>query len=208
MPIRKSIKGKRFSNLFVIEHLIGGGKSRSRCLCDCGREIVVRNDHLKSGRQVSCGCVRKARMVTHGKYKTKEYGVWEAMIQRCFNKRNSQYADYGGRGITVCPEWRKSFQAFIDHVGPRPESHCIERINNDGNYEPGNVKWATRFEQSRNTRNTRIFTVDGSTACLKDLCSIFQSPYKRVESRIRLGWNVHDAIFFPKHSIKRYKRPS
>jgi hypothetical protein len=89
---------------------------------------------------------------THNRSRTREYSSWLNLIQRCTNPKNPRYKHYGGRGITVCPEWRLSFEQFFKDMGPRPEGRSIDRINNDGNYEPGNCRWATAYEQNFNKR--------------------------------------------------------
>jgi hypothetical protein len=129
------------------------------CRCDCGTERVVREENLRGGRSQSCGCLHRELMAalrrTHGHSvnPSPEYKSWEAMKDRCCNPNNTSYRHYGGRGITICEQWRNSFEAFYATVGPRPSStHSIDRINNDGNYEPGNVRWATRIQQANNKR--------------------------------------------------------
>ena len=136
------------------------------CRCDCGKTSFVRSTCLLRGTSTSCGC--KARESasaiaktgknrrTHGQNRTKTHVLWQHMKQRCFNPNISSFKDYGGRGISVCNEWRNSFQAFFDYVSKLPHfdepGYSLDRINNDGNYEPGNVRWATRTEQNNNRR--------------------------------------------------------
>jgi|SRR5215467_7405799 len=137
------------------------------CRCECGKEKVIASIKLRTGNTVSCGC-RRAHL-KHGqsfagdprpgparmrKRPTPEYMAWCAMKQRCLNPRQRDYANYGARGIKVCPEWRTSFEAFFAHIGPRPGiGYSLDRVNNDGDYEPGNVRWATRSEQHQNQRH-------------------------------------------------------
>ena len=154
-----NLTGKRFGRLLVI------GKSESKngmatwlCKCDCGNEKVVCGNELRKGKANSCGCLRKElaykMLIQHGKANTRLYKVWKAMKARCNNPNNKRYSSYGGRGIKVCDEWQNSFQAFYDWAianGYR-EGLSIDRVNNDGNYEPTNCRWATASEQQKNKR--------------------------------------------------------
>jgi hypothetical protein len=120
----------------------------------CTRQVLARglcNRHYRQYRKGKLGTTEEHEW--HGKWKTPEYDIWKQMKQRCFNPNSQSYRNYGARGITVCERWRSSFQAFYDDMGPRPSSdYSIERINNDGNYEPSNCKWGTRSEQNINHR--------------------------------------------------------
>jgi hypothetical protein len=154
MPKALQLVGQRFGMWTVIaragcdRHF----KAMWKCRCDCGKVHDVESRNLTQGKSTSCGCTRQ-----HGKTSVPEYGPWRWLKQRCLNKQNKAYHNYGGRGIKVCARWRKSFLAFRADVGCRPSRHhSLERIDNDGNYEPGNVRWATVKEQARNTRRTKL----------------------------------------------------
>jgi len=132
------------------------------CRCECGVTRVVRYDRLVSGLTKSCGCYQRETVRVQGKknrthgesHESTEYRTWQGMKLRCTQSPASEHWKYyAGRGITVCDEWKKSFPAFLAHIGRRPSpAHSLDRINNDGNYEPGNVRWATLHEQHINKR--------------------------------------------------------
>lgn len=152
------------------------GKTKSRhrvwsCRCQCGVESQVLGTSLSTGKSTKCKkCANKTHGSTVGNNHTSEYSAWNNLIQRCYNPLSSEYHNYGGRGIKVCQKWRESFEQFLQDVGTKPTpKHTIDRFpNNDGDYEPGNVRWATQSEQCRNSRQTRNITIDGKIQCLKD----------------------------------------
>lgn len=149
------LKGKRFERLTVVR-LLGSNKYKNHvweCLCDCGNITHSVGTRLKRGIKKSCGCLIKDTHTKHGKTHTHEYVAWMNMKRRCCDENIRQYKDYGGRGISVCNRWLKSFNNFIEDMGEKPSSyHSIDRINNDGNYEPGNCRWATKEQQAINKR--------------------------------------------------------
>lgn len=156
-----SLVGQQFGRLKVLRR---AGKTKSGnlkwlCLCSCGNKSVVAGGNLKYRCIVSCGCYTRelciARSTKHGLWRTPEYQAWVDLRRRCLNPKHPAYKNYGARGICVCKEWQGSngFVNFLKHIGKRPnEEYSIDRINNDGHYEPGNVRWATRDQQQNNRR--------------------------------------------------------
>lgn len=166
---RKDISGQRFGRFTVIQC---AGPRRSKllweCLCDCGVTKLVIGSNLTRGRSVSCGCYLIESVTKHGKARSSEYHTWAAAKDRCFNPDSRSYANYGLRGISMCSEWRESFEAFYSYIGPRPDGASLDRIDNDGDYEPGNVRWATDRTQVRNRRITVHATHEGETLSLAE----------------------------------------
>lgn len=184
------------------------------CRCECGQTTHVTATNLVTGVTKSCGCAaddarrRNSALggiarTTHGLYKTREYNSWQSMRDRCLNPNSDNFPNYGGRGIQIDPRW-DDFTVFLADMGPRPPNKSIERLDTSANYGPDNCVWATRREQSRNTRRTIRITLNGMTMCLKDWCAELGIPYKRAESRIRRGWSVERALTTPVNVKKRW----
>lgn len=152
-----SMIGRRFGALTVVSQAPNyRTEARWNCECACGGTAIVRGGALRNGNTKSCGCRRaevgRQHLTVHGLSERPEYEIWKTMRQRCLNRKNKKYASYGGRGIKVCDRW-SSFDLFYKDMGARPSArHSIERVDNDGNYEPSNCRWATASEQRKNQR--------------------------------------------------------
>src|SRR5207248_3020199 len=202
MSKRLCLVGQRFGKLNVlfdgvyIAYPNGQWKSKSVCECDCGRIILLQNYELLTVGVASC---HRCSLLHHGhSTRTREtptYTSWQNMISRCRNPNRTASEHYVRRGISVCERW-KLFENFLADMGERPEGKELDRWpNNNGNYEPGNCRWATRREQMENTRRSRIFTVDGITGCLKRLSEHFGVPYETVRNRLKRGVGIDDALY-------------
>lgn len=147
---------------------------------------------------LSCGCLHKEVVTDHGNSKYIEYRLWQNIHLRCYKKTNNRYHSHGARGIKVCERWH-DFENFHADMGDRPSpKHTVERINNDGNYEPSNCKWATYKVQSRNRRSTFYVALDGVKKSLAEWAEIMDMPYKLVWERIRrYGWDPEQALTTP-----------
>lgn len=190
------------------------GRRMVMCVCSCGSMKRIAIYQLIRGHAKSCGCKQAKTGEAHHGYKhgasnDREHVVWMSMIGRCYNIKDGDYLRYGGRGITVCDRWRNSFLEFISDIGKRPSAkHSLDRINNDGNYEPGNVRWATRLEQARNTSLTRFLVIDDVRRPLKEWSEISGINSSTIRRRIRDGWSVKSAVFKNLLKVKRRKNES
>lgn len=205
------LAGQRFGALLAIGE---SGKTKHGnikwlCVCDCGREKVVASAKLRQGQAVSCGCLKAelcaAANIKHGNSArgrmTAEYRAWCNIIDRCENPSRSGYEHYGARGVSICREWRESFAAFLRDVGNRPTpEHSIDRIDFDGNYEPGNVRWATRVTQARNRSCTRWLEYNGEVRCLSEWSLLLGIKKTTLFQRLR-RMSVRDAFETPVRKI-------
>lgn len=197
------LTGKRFGRLVVL-------KPKAHrywlCICDCGNEKPIRQDHLLHGKITSCRCFQREVVskiaTTHGACKngnrSNTYSIWSKMRSRCHNPSDKLYRYYGARGISVCKKWRNNYAEFVKDIGERPcKSLSLDRINNNGNYEPGNVRWATRDEQATNKRNNLNVTYKGRTMCVAAWSRIVGLNKTTLYRRIVAGWPVEKAMTLP-----------
>jgi len=169
------------------------------CRCECGNESIVYGHTLKNGESQSCGCLQREllskRRKSHGMTTTRQYNIWANMKDRCQNPNNEHYEDYGGRGIKVCERWESFEDFWEDTKKTYSDDLSIDRINNDGNYEKDNCRWATVIEQNNNRRICKIFTYHGVTDTIPNLCRTFNKNYENVRKRInRHGWGISRAM--------------
>lgn len=145
------LEGQRFGRLLVLNMIVEKGqKTRLHCRCDCGNEATPYAENVLRGLTKGCGCKVLTGNQTHGMRKSREYVSWNMMLQRCTNPRHEAYKRYGGRGVTVCEQWRASFEAFFSDMGHRPPGTSLDRIDVNGHYEPGNCRWADAATQNAN----------------------------------------------------------
>lgn len=176
------------------------------CICSCGTEHVVCGGDLTSRQVKSCGCLlgapNAARNTTHGFSRHPLYPRWRNMIDRCYNPRCASYKFHGARGIVVCKRWRTSVRAFIDDMGhPPTEFHQLDRIDNNGHYEPANVRWATPQQQANNRRSNRLFTHNGETKTLSQWARHIGVNVTTLKQRITYGWTFEEAIQGHRHTV-------
>lgn len=206
------ITGQRFGRLTVVgfshfKRSHGGHKTAYwKCVCDCGNEKITTTSSLRSETTRSCGCLRKE--LNHKRlYKGLDrrlYGVHRMMVERCYKSDSEHYKNYGGRGITVCPEWLgkngcDNFRRWADSHGYK-RGLTLDRIDNDKGYSPDNCQWATRKHQSNNKRNNIWIEINGKKQTLAQWCEEYNVPYGRTEARyVKMGWSIMDALLTPRY---------
>ena len=206
--------GKRFNQLTVIEECkerTKNGTKIYKCLCDCGNYTNVIGTQLRNGKTKSCGCLRVSisgqNNATHRKTHTRLYNIYKGMIRRCYNKNDKDYPNYGGRGITVCNEWRNDFMSFYNWamVNGYDDNLTIDRIDVNWNYEPSNCRWITQYEQQNNRTNNLIVFYNGKkqtlTKWIKELG--LKNSYSTISKRLmNYGYDVYDAFYTPPYEYR------
>lgn len=195
--------GERFGQL----EIVGSSESNRHgkrwvCKCDCGKTVTVNQSNLRSGGCQTCGCSK----LKHGYSDRPVWLSWKGMIARCCNPNDPEFANYGGRGITVCERWRNDFKAFLDDMGDRPEGKTLDRKDNNAGYSPENCRWATPKEQGRNTRCSRLITWNGRTQCVVEWAEEIGISPPRVYQRLEAGWTVERALTTPVRAKRRSVR--
>lgn len=192
-PRFNDLEGRKFGRLEA-RFYVGSvrGNARWHCVCECGNTKVIEARGLIHNHTKSCGCLRDeasaGRLRTHGASYTPEYRAWCHMRERCTIPSHPKYPTYGGRGITVCLQWLTSFTDFLTDVGSRPSAeHSLDRINNDGNYEPSNVRWATRKQQQRNLSTNRRTEFEGEILTIPEIAEKTSISISTLTGRLKAG---------------------
>jgi hypothetical protein len=174
-----------------------------RCRCRCGVERDVMICHLFPNiKTQSCGCLQDhgGGRRTHGMTDSREYRIWRGLVKRCHSPNHVNFRNYGARGIAVCDEWRGvgGFARFLEHVGPCPSAEAqLDRIDNNGNYVPGNVRWTTREGNNNNRRNNRLLTFRGETKTAAEWARTLNLPAYAIRQRLKRGWSIEKALTTP-----------
>ena len=200
--MKPEIVGKKFHRMLVVA-FAGRAPNKSilvRCQCDCGNFKVVRLCALLRSEIKSCGCYRRELSASqratlkHGRSHSPTYNSWAAMKFRCLNEHHVAYKSYGGRGITICQRWHDSFENFLEDMGERPLGYSLDRIDPDGNYEPGNCRWATARIQGNNRRSNRFLNSDGITLTLSEWADVTALKKSTIRERLKRGWSLEQAL--------------
>ena len=188
------LTNKNFGYWTVLQKAKGYLKeARWACICRCGTRRTIKGNPLRKGLSKSCGCGPRKRTIDTVSNKI-EYSCWKKMIARCYRPKEASYIWYGKKGIKVAPEWF-NFRTFLSDIGPRPSlKYSLDRINSNGNYEPGNVRWATRTAQARNRRNNRLITVNGTTLTVSAWAEKLDISPNPIYSRLQRGWSPLKAL--------------
>lgn len=203
-PIR--LEGVTYGFLKVLRRVGSNKKGNAtwRCRCTCGEEVVVPSDKLRGGLKKSCALNgHMYRDPSKPEWHALTYRSWDGMRERCLNKSCKNYPNYGGRGIKIAPRWN-DYHTFLVDMGKRPSKDLtIERIDVNGDYEPGNCRWATRAEQSRNMRNSVFVTYQGKRMLLIDLVAELGLSKQVVYQRLKLRWPLANALALPVRPKRR-----
>lgn len=201
----QDLTGQKFGRLTVLEFAYRKGKHYYfLCKCDCGNTIVIRRDSLlKKNFTQSCGCIAieksKQRFKKHGLHGSRLYYIYHNLKHRCLNPQNEEYINYGARGISICDEWLKDFKNFSDWAiaNGYNDTLTIDRIDNNGNYEPSNCRWITNKQQQRNKRTNRFIRYQGETYCVTDWALKLGLTPKKLFWRLNHNWSIERAFNTP-----------
>ena len=200
--------GKKFGKLIVIDRAKNSedGRRRWKCKCECGNITILQTNALRRGNTKSCGCLRKMKNeknpnYKHGKRNTKLYYIWQGMKQRCYDTKSVKYHNYGKRGIKVCDEWKNDFMSFYNWAlkngfceFKNRKEQTLDRINNNGNYEPNNCRWVTQSENCRNRNNNKILVKDGISKTIAEWCEELGLNQRTVSKRAQKYEDISDIL--------------
>ena len=199
MPKRIDLIGQSFSHLFVLNYVgsDNNGHALWNCKCECGKEKVIPAHKLMQGEVKSCGCMH--RKYSHGLTNTRLYHIWRTTKARCLDKNAQKYSSYGGRGISICDEWKDNFQAFYEWAMANgyDDDLTIDRIDANGNYEPSNCRWATSKEQANNRRTNRYIEFEGVVHTISEWSDITGITKSALYHRFSRGWSAEKALTTP-----------
>lgn len=203
----RDLTGQKFNHLTAVK-IAQRNPLYWECICDCGNTTLVRSGNLIHGKVKSCGCIHHRGNPIHNQCYTRVYKIYAKILRRCFAKDDPVYPRYGGRGITMCDEWKNSFELFSEwaYANGYNETLSIDRIDNNGDYCPDNCRWVDDYAQANNKRNNILFTFEGQTKTLAQWCREFNVPYKRAFYRISNGWDFEDAMHMQKFARKKGER--
>lgn len=199
------LTGHVFGLLRVLERVRNIGSSAAwTCLCECGVTVVRHGGTLRSGGTLSCGCLRRKKLIDRNRAGMKvnskgaDYQQWRTMVRRCHDEGHISYKDYGAKGIKVCERWRFSYENFVHDMGPRPKRMTIDRKDNLQGYTPENCRWATYKQQGGNKCNVPLIEVNGIQMTYPDACKHYGIAYETFKNRTNtLGWSVDAALKTP-----------
>lgn len=205
----KDLANQRFERL-VAKRMVGKDRRRSilwECICDCGNIVIVPSRELLRSHKKSCGCLKETYKFKHGYSDHPLYDCWVAIKSRCLKPNDPKYKDYGGRGITICEEWKNDFCSFLEWALANGYNKCltIDRINNNGNYTPQNCRWTTRKVQQNNTRHNKYLEYNGETKTLAQWCELLKLNRSTIDNRLSHGYSVTEAFEKP-IKIKKEKQ--
>lgn len=207
----RDLSGKQFGRLTVVEHCGSSPDHQAlwKCRCACGNYTTVRGHSLTKGTTQSCGCLKdeksRDRLLKHGYSRTRLYRIWDAMRARCYNPSHKAYKNYGGRGVTVCDEWRDNFPAFKDWAfyAGYDDGLTIDRIDVNGNYEPNNCRWITNAEQQANRSDSIVIEYSGEKKIVSQWAREYGISANVLGNRLRSGWDFERALKTPVRKIRR-----
>jgi hypothetical protein len=206
---KEDLSGQPFNDLVVQSYI---GRSRWECLCKCGNTTTARTVELFSGHKKSCGCRHREYLLSskghtvHGLSNHPIYLRHRLMLNRCYNPRVPAFQWYGGRGITVCDRWRTSVENFYADMGDPPPGMSLERIDNDGNYEPGNCIWASAKHQARNRRTSHFVTYDDETHTIAAWAEKLHANANTFQARLQAGWSIERTLTTPTQEPSKRQR--